>query len=76
MAKKICVYDGFYAHGSQENAKGKIVLNGIITNDIYCIKNISNTTDKSADSSGIIAGVGSDDQIKYLILFFLNDKNL
>ncbi len=76
MITKKTVYDGFYANSAKQNdvAKGKIVLNGINANDTYCINNICDMTAKSADDFGIIAGVGSDDKIKYLVQVDLDKK--
>lgn len=76
MITKKTVYDGFYANSAKQNdvAKGKIVLNGINTNDTYCINNICDATAKSADDFGIIAGVGNGDKIKYLVQVDLDKK--
>lgn len=74
MAKKIHVYDGQYAISDYESKKGKIVLNCINTNDIYCVNNICATNVKSVEDCGIIAGIGDGKQIKYLVHVDLNSK--
>ena len=70
MITKKTVYDGFYANGSRENAKGKIILNSINANDTYCINDICN----SSDDFGVIAGVGNNNEIKYLVQVDLDKK--
>lgn len=71
MITKKTVYDGFYANGSRENAKGKIILNSINANDTYCINDICN----SSDDFGVIAGVGNNNEIKYLVQVDLDKKS-
>ena len=75
MITKKIVYDGFYANSGRENAKGKIILNSINANDTYCINNICNTEIESSDDFGIIAGIGNNNEIKYLVQVDLDKKN-
>ncbi len=68
MAKQIYVYDGQYATSDYESKKGKIVFNCIKASDIYfCGTNV-----KSADNGGIIAGIGNNNKIKFLVQVDLN----
>ena len=71
MITKKTVYDGFYANSGCENAKGKIILNSINANDTYCINDIC----KSSDDFGVIAGVGNNNEIKYLVQVDLDKKS-
>ena len=64
MIKNNTVYDGRYAHTDINNAHNKIVLNCINENDIYCVNNINN---KDLLNTGIIAGMGSNKEIKFVL---------
>lgn len=64
MVKNNTVYDGQYAHTDINNAHNKVVLGCIRENDIYCVNNINNTNQLN---TGIIAGVGSNKEIKFVV---------
>ncbi len=74
MIKKHTVYDGQYATSNLVNAHNKIVLNCIGDNDIYCINKICDTNVKTSDNCGIIAGLGNNKEIRFLVQVDL-DKN-
>ena len=64
MVKNNTVYDGQYAHTDINNAHNKVVLGCIRENDIYCVNNINNINQLN---TGIIAGVGSNKEIKFVV---------
>lgn len=75
MTTKKNIYDGQYANNPKSNSYKQIALNCMEANDIYCINNIGNPNVKSDNDCGIIAGLGNDSQIQFLVQVDLDKSN-
>ena len=75
MAKSNTVYDGFYSFSLIGKDHQKMVLKCIKDKDIYCINNILDTSNINGNDTGIIAGIGDNEEIKFLVHIDLTNNN-